>query len=110
VDVSVTNTAGPSASSAKDHFKFVPAVEGVAPSTGSTKGGESVTVTGSGFALGSTATSFMFGKVKSKSVNCTSATSCTVSTPAGAAGTVDVKATVNKAISTVNPGDHFTYS
>jgi alpha-tubulin suppressor-like RCC1 family protein len=110
VDVSVTNIAGTSPSSARDHFKYVPAVEGVAPNAGSTKGGESVTVTGNGFALGNTATSFMFGKVKSKSVNCTSATSCIVTTPPQVAGTVDVKATVNKAISTVNAGDHFTYS
>jgi alpha-tubulin suppressor-like RCC1 family protein len=109
VDVNVTNAGGTSASSTRDHFKYVPAVESVTPNSGSTKGGESVTVTGNGFALGS-ATSFMFGKVKSKSVNCTSSTSCTVSTPAEAAATVDVKATVNKAISTVNPGDHFTYS
>jgi len=110
VDVNVTNVAGTSASSSRDHFKYVPAVEGIAPSTGSTHGGESVTVTGGGFALGSSATVFMFGKVKAKSVNCASSTTCVVTTPAQVAGTVDVKATVNKAISTINPGDHFTYS
>ncbi|MFI4985666.1 MAG: IPT/TIG domain-containing protein [Solirubrobacterales bacterium] len=110
VDVSVTNVDGTSASSSKDHFKYVPAVEGVSPNAGSTHGGESVTVTGNGFALGNSATVFMFGKVKAKSVNCTSSTSCTVTTPAQVAGTVDVKATVNKAISPINAGDHFTYS
>jgi alpha-tubulin suppressor-like RCC1 family protein len=110
IDVHVTNVAGTSTPSSKDHFKYVPAVEGVTPNAGSTKGGETVTVTGSGFALGSTATVFVFGKVKAKSVNCTSSTSCTMTTPAQVAATVDVKATVNKAISLINPVDHFTYS
>jgi hypothetical protein len=110
VDVRVTNIAGTSASSSKDRFKYLPTVESVAPNSGSTLGGTGVTVTGSGFALGSTATTFMFGKVKAKSVNCTSSTRCTLTTPAQVAGTVDVKATVNKAISPINPGDHFTYS
>jgi len=110
VDVNVTNVAGTSASSSRDHFKYVPAVEGVTPNAGSTHGGESVTVTGNGFAFGSTATVFKFGKVKAKSVSCTSSTTCVVTAPAQAAGTIDVVATVNKASSTINAGDHFTYS
>jgi alpha-tubulin suppressor-like RCC1 family protein len=110
VDVRVTNIAGTSVISTKDRFKYLPTVESVGPNSGSTLGGTGVTVTGSGFALGSTATTFMFGKVKAKSVNCTSSTTCTMTTPAQVAGTVDVKATVNKAISPINPGDHFTYS
>jgi alpha-tubulin suppressor-like RCC1 family protein len=111
VDVSVTNTAGTSAASSKDHFKYIPAVEELTPNSGSTLGGASVTVTGNGFALGSTATAFKFGKVKAKSVNCTSSTTCVVTAPAQPAGTVDVIATVNKASSPINaPGDGFTYS
>ena len=68
-------------------------------------------MTGSGFALGSTATAFKFGSVKAKSVSCSSSTTCVVSAPAQGAGTVDVKATDNKAVSAVNaPADRFTYS
>jgi alpha-tubulin suppressor-like RCC1 family protein len=111
IDVSVTNTVGTSANSTGDRFKYLPVVEGLAPNAGSTLGGTSVTVTGKGFALGSTATTFNFGKVKAKSVNCTSSTTCIVSAPPQVAGTVDVKATVNKAASAINaPGDQFTYS
>jgi hypothetical protein len=33
-----------------------------------------------------------------------------MTTPAEVAGTVNVKATVNKATSTINAGDRFTYS
>jgi alpha-tubulin suppressor-like RCC1 family protein len=111
VDVRVTNSAGTSAASSKDHFKYLPVVESVSPGGGPAAGGTSVTVTGTGFALGSTATSFKFGTVKSKSVSCTSSTTCTATAPAHAAGTVDVVAVVNKANSTINaPADQFSYS
>ncbi len=109
VNVTVTNTYGASAAATADHFKYTPTVETVTPNTGSTAGGTSVTVTGSGFALGTTLTTFKFGKVKAKSVDCTSSTSCTMITPAQAAGSVNVTATVNKAISPINTGDDFTY-
>jgi alpha-tubulin suppressor-like RCC1 family protein len=111
VDVVVTNTAGSSPISSKDHFKYLPVIESLTPASGSTAGGETITVTGAGFAPGTTATSLKFGSVKAKSVNCASAASCTVVVPAGAAGTVTVTAAANKATSTGNaPGDQFSYS
>jgi len=70
-----------------------------------------VTVSGTGFALGKTATIFKFGSVQSTSVNCTSATKCTATAPAHEVGTVHVKATVNKATSVNNaPADRFTFN
>jgi hypothetical protein len=70
-----------------------------------------VTVTGTGFALGKTATVIKFGAKKGASVNCTSSTTCTVVAPAHEVGTVDVKATVNKVSSAKNaPADQFTYN
>ncbi|HXN39441.1 MAG TPA: IPT/TIG domain-containing protein [Solirubrobacteraceae bacterium] len=111
VDVIVTNAAGPSAKSAKDHFEYTPTVESVAPDEGSTAGGTSVTVTGTGFATASAATTFKFATKKATSVQCASTTSCTMVAPAGTAGTVNVTAQVNKAISPVNaPADDFTYN
>lgn len=111
VDVTVTTPGGTSGISTKDRFKFVPSVTAISPNTGSKAGGTSVTVTGSGFALGSTATVFKFDSTKATSVECTSSTTCTVIAPAHAVGTVDVKATVNKASSAKNaPADQFTYS
>jgi hypothetical protein len=109
VDVTVTNTAGTSAVSAADHFKYVPSVTAVTPSTGTTAGGTSVTVTGSGFQLGS-ATVFKFGSPKATAVNCSSSTTCTMQTPPHAAATVDVKATVAGLASAKSAGDQFTYS
>jgi len=110
VDVRVTNTAGTSAASSKDHFKYLPLVEGVSPAAGTTLGGTSVTITGTGFALGSSATSFKFGTVRAKLVSCTTSTTCVVTAPAHAAGTVDVIAIANKAAGVINaPADQFTY-
>jgi len=111
VDVTVTTPSGTSLITKPDRFYYVPTVTGLSPTSGSKAGGTSVTITGAGFALGATATVFKFGTAKATAVNCSSSTSCTAHTPAHAAGTVDVKATVNKVTSAVNrPGDQFTYS
>ena len=110
VDVTVGNVGGSSALSSKDHFRFQPIVEAVSPNSGPIGGGTSVTVTGQGFAVGSTVTSFKFGKTKSNAVSCASETMCTALAPKHLAGSVDVTATVNKAASLVNsPADQFTY-
>jgi hypothetical protein len=109
VDVTVTNAAGTSAISTADHFKYAPGVTAVTPNKGTTAGGTSVTVTGSGFALGS-ATIFKFGAAKATSVSCSSSTTCTMHTPPHAAATVDVKATVAGIASAKSAGDQFTYS
>jgi hypothetical protein len=111
VDLTVTTPGGTSAISTKDHFKFLPTVTGLSPNSGSTGGGASVTISGTGFGLGATATVFKFGTTVAKPVSCTSSTTCAVTTPAHAAGTVEVKATVNKASSAKNvPGDQYTYN
>jgi hypothetical protein len=108
VDVTVTNASGTSALSSLDHFKYTPSVTAVTPSSGSTAGGTKVTVTGSGFALGS-ATIFKFGSPKATAVNCLSSTTCTMLSPAHAAATVQVKATVSGIASPKSSGDQYTY-
>jgi hypothetical protein len=111
VDLTVTTPAGASAISTHDRFQFTPTVTSLSPNTGSKGGGTGVTVTGSGFVLGKTATTFAFGSAKATAVNCTSTTTCTLLSPAHAVGTVDVKATVSKVHSAKNsPADHFTYT
>jgi IPT/TIG domain len=111
VDVTVTTPGGTSAISSADRFKFVPTVTGLSPNAGPKAGGTSVTVTGTGFALGKSATIFKFGAAKATSVNCTSTTTCAAVAPAHEAGVVDVKATVNKVSSVKNaPADQFTYN
>ncbi len=111
LDVTVTTPNGTSAISGHDHFKSIPTVTGVSPSGGTKAGGDTVTVTGAGFALGSSATTFKFGTAAALSVECSSSTTCTVLAPPHPAGKVDVKATVAKLASVANrPADQYTYS
>jgi hypothetical protein len=108
VDVGVTVRGVTNAPSTTDHFKFVPVVSGVSPSSGPRTGHTSVTVHGAGFALGK-GTVIAFGATIALSVNCASFTECIATSPMHAAGTVNVKATVNKATSLKVEADRYTY-
>jgi hypothetical protein len=108
VIVTVT-TGGGTSTSVKARFKYAPVVESVSPANGPLAGGNTVTVTGAGFAVGTGTTKLKFGR-SSKSVQCTTTTSCTAVVPLGKAlGTFDVIAQANKAKSTANEGDRYTY-
>jgi IPT/TIG domain-containing protein len=75
-------------------YTYVPSLASISPSSGTYRGGTTVTISGAGFAAG--ATQFYFGGNAAPSVMCTSQTSCTVVTPAGTAGTtVSVTGVVN---------------
>jgi IPT/TIG domain len=110
VDVTVTTAGGTSAISSKDHYKFSPTITSLSPNAGSTAGGTTVTVKGTGFALGTTASAFKFGTTKATSANCATSTECTVVSPAHEAGKVEVKVTVNKVTSLKTAAATFTYS
>jgi hypothetical protein len=109
VDVIVTNTAGASPASAPDRFTYAPTVTDVNPAVGAARGGNAVSVTGSGFATGAGSTAFHFGTAAARSVSCATRTTCTMLTPPHSAATLDVKATVAAADSARAAGDTFTY-
>jgi len=67
-----------------------PTVSAIAPTSGSTGGGTAVTITGANFATGATVT---IGGTAATGVTVASATSITATTPAHAAGAVDVVVT-----------------
>jgi alpha-tubulin suppressor-like RCC1 family protein len=110
VDVTVTTAGGTSATSTADRFHVEPVVTHVSPSSGPVAGGTTVTVTGEGFALGTTATKFKFGTTAGSSVNCAATTECTMISPAHETGVVDVRAIVNGQTSVKTTADLFTYS
>ena len=84
-----------------------PTVTGVSPSTGSTAGGEPVTVTGTDF---TGATTVMFGTVPATFFP-VSATQISATAPTEAAGAVDVTVTAPGGTSAVNaPADQFTFA
>ncbi len=83
-----------------------PTVTGISPNSGSTSGGTSVTITGTGFLTGATVT---LGGTPATSVTVVSSTSITATTPAHTAGTVDVVVTnTDSQNGTLTNG--FTYS
>jgi kumamolisin len=90
------------------HFQqqsAAPAVTTVDPATGSPDGGDSVTITGSGF---TGATGVAFGSADAASMNVDSDTQITATSPAGT-GTVDVTVTTSAGTSATSSADQFTY-
>jgi len=85
----------------------MPSVTAVNPSSGSTAGGTSVTITGTNF-TGATAVKFGATAVGSFTVN--SATQVTATSPAGSVGTVDVTVTTPGGTSATHASDQYTYT
>jgi hypothetical protein len=108
VDVTVTTASGTSGLSPADQYTYVtpPAVTNVSPNQGPLTAGTPVTITGTNL---SPATGVNFGANPATGVTC-SATSCTVTAPAGVAGTVDVTVTTTGGgTSAINANDKYTY-
>ena len=85
----------------------VPTVTSVSPSSGSTVGGTSVTITGTDF-IGVTAVDFGSSGAAT-SVTVISSTSITATVPAGSVGMVDVTVTASGTTSATNVGDQYSY-
>ena len=79
-------------------------ISAISPVTGDEAGGESVTITGTGFEAGATVT---IGGASATSVVIDSATQITCDTPAGTAGDVDVVVTVGAESATLTDGFEF---
>jgi hypothetical protein len=91
VDVTVSTVGGTSAVGAADHFTYaaVPAITAITPVSGSTSGGDTVIITGTGF---TGASAVNFGSATAV-FHVDSATQITAVVPAGAAGAVNVTVT-----------------
>ena len=111
VDVSVITAAGTSASVAADRFTYTaaaaPAVTGLSISSGSTAGGTTLTLTGSGF---TGASDVLFGGVSATSFTVNSDSSISAMAPPNAAGIVDVTVATPSGTSAVSASDRFTYN
>jgi hypothetical protein len=112
VDIKVTTIAGTSSAVSADHYTYTnitasaPAVTAVSPNTGSTAGGQVVSITGTNF---SGATAVKFGSTAASSFTINSDSSITATAPAGSAGTVDITVTTNNGTSSTGSADQFTY-
>jgi hypothetical protein len=110
VDVTVTTPGGTSATSSADHFTYVtplPTITSVSPTYGTAAGGTSVTITGTNLS----GTSVLdFGATPATTYTVNSSTSITATSPAEAAGVVDVTATTLGGTSATSSADHFTFA
>jgi YVTN family beta-propeller protein len=86
----------------------VPTVTAISPSTGSMDGGTTVTITGTGL-TGATEANFGPGN-PGTNLSCASDTSCTVTSPPGTTGTVDVQVTTPGGTSATSSADQYTYA
>jgi IPT/TIG domain len=94
--VTVTATVGGQAATGSATFSYVPSLSSVSPSSGSPRGGTTVTIVGVGFDVRPGATLFYFGTSVATNVSCISSTQCTGVTPIGQRNsTVSVKAVVD---------------
>ena len=108
VDVIVTTPTGASKLTAADQYTFGaprPAVTGVSPDSGSTAGGTTVSITGTGLAG---ATGVAFGGVAGRIIS-DSNTQITVTSPPGT-GTVTVTVTTPAGTSQTAAVGHYTYA
>jgi hypothetical protein len=118
VDMTVATPAGNSSTTTPGVHGFcyipVPVISGVSPDTGPVSGGNTVTITGSGF-KGPVVESVSFGPVNSQSPYTNTAdviddNTITVSAPASkTAGTVDIQLVTDAGTSNVSTGDQYTY-
>ncbi len=104
--VTVTVTVGGQSGSLASGFSYTlpPTVSNVSPNSGSTSGGTAVTITGTNFAAGTTAT---FGGAAATNVVVVNGTTITATTPPGSAGAVTVTVTVSGQSGSLASG--FTY-
>jgi hypothetical protein len=106
VNVVVTDSGG--SGTLTNGFTYVgspPTITTISPSSGSTNGGTVVTITGTNFVSGATVT---FGGTAATGVTVVSSTSITATTPAHAAGAVNVVVTDSGGSGTLTNG--FTYT
>ena len=86
----------------------MPVVTGVSPASGSSAGGDSVTVTGSGF---TGATAVTFGSVPAAGFTVTSDSElAATSPPPNVSGSVDITVTTPAGTSATTTDDQFTYA
>ena len=108
VTVTVTTTAGTSQATAVSQYTYTaapPTVTGISPDGGSTAGGTTVSITGTGLA---DATRVTFGGVAAR-ITTESNTQITVISPPGA-GTVTVTVTTTAGTSQATAASHYAYT
>ena len=111
VQVQVTTPAGVSANTAADDYTYmgVPTITSLSPTSGSTSGGTSVVINGTGFVGVAGASAVKFGGTNATSYIVNSSSKITAVAPAGA-GLVSVQVTAVGGTSADTSADNYTYT
>ncbi len=113
VRVQVTTPGGTTADTAADDYTYVevtvPTITGLAPTSGSTAGGTSVVITGSGFVGLSGTGAVTFGGTAAKSYTVNSGTTITAVSPAHSAGPVRVQVVALGGVTGDTSADDYTF-
>ena len=109
VDVTVTTAGGTSATTNADAYSYadVPTITSVSPDAGSTSGGTSVDITGTGFTQDA---DVHFGSIEATGVTVIDSTSLTAFAPTSQAGTVDITVTTPGGTSALSSADQYTFA
>jgi hypothetical protein len=110
--VTAANGVGTSISSAPSdavtpQVPPVPTITSVSPASGTTSGGDAITITGAGF---DGASSVVFGTTPAATFTVDSDQTITATTPAEVLGTVDLQVTTPGGTSGLGPSDQFTFT
>jgi hypothetical protein len=106
-DIRVTTADGTSVANPGDEYTYtIPAVTGIAPSSGPTAGGTTVTITGTSL---EGATKVTFGQVAGTDLTVVNATTLTVVSPPQTARTVPIRVTSPNGTSVATAADQFSY-
>ena len=114
LDITVTTPDGTSLGTLYSQFTYIapPVITGVSPAAGPTAGGNTVTITGTGFRFsrGLVVAGLAFGSTPVTNYTVNSDTQITATVPPGAAGTVDIGVTAQGNVtSPTSPADQYTY-
>lgn len=109
LSASYSGASGFATSSGTTTQTVTPSVTALSPTSGSSSGGTSVTITGTGFDTTTANNSVSFGGTAASSFTVNSATQITATSPAGT-GTVNVRVTTNSQTSATGSGNQFTFS
>jgi hypothetical protein len=108
VNIHVTTGGGTNATSSADQYLFgAPSVTGVSPTSGPVAGGNTVTITGTGF-VGDARV--IFGSNAATSMTYKSQTRLTAVAPAESTGTVNVRVDTGAGASPISSADRYTFS
>jgi IPT/TIG domain len=109
VPVRIRTWYGTSPPRLADHFTYIPppAITGLAPPSGPSAGGTTVTLSGTGM---SSITAVRFGATPASGLTHPSATTLSVVAPPHAAGAVDVQVSGAYGSSAIGPADRYTYT